>query len=226
MPFTSVPPQGYFLEITDSSGPFDHSLGGTHKLRKADCPTCKRPFLLMMSLDVRDPKLGLQLPGQQALPLLYCWSCGPNMDYQIQSDGRVKLIDPDEDGWAGSCFPYEPYPKSFPRKSLRLEPVPSGIQDMIRKHNAGKLDDRGQVPEEWSRHLAPRHQVGGEAYFVQRNCVEGGWECASCGKDAPFLASVADEAGDGRRFHKNSFLQVVFHYCQDCRVVNAYHECD
>jgi hypothetical protein len=79
------------------------------------------------------------------------------------------------------------------------------------------------------------HALGGEhrlkgavcpTYFLQRTCVGGGWDRQKCGKDAPFLASIADDAGDGRRFHQNSFLQVVFHSCPDCRVVNAYHECD
>jgi hypothetical protein len=222
MAFTSVPPQGYFLEVVDAPEPaFEHSLGGEQDLPGAFCTSCKLPFLLMMSLDVRDGRLGLQWSKGRGeattIPLLYCWSCGDWLDYRLKADGSIERVGDQPDGWAGSCFPYEPYPKSFPRAWIRLDPVPPETQQRLRKANTDELD--GSPP-------APRHQVGGEPRFVQRTCVEGGWACEVCGKDAPFLAVVGDDAGGGRQFHRNAYLQVVFHYCQACQVVNAYHECD
>lgn len=239
MPFTSVLKRGYFLEISKvRTGRFQHTLGGKSDLPGAVCHPCGRPLLLMMSLDVRDPRLNLKLPQGRRdepldgperdlhdLPLLYCWSCGADLDYRLSPNGGIDVLNHTKSRWPTSCLPYDPYPESFPRRDLRLVPIPPHVQRLIRKNNAKHLDGVTLSPEA-RRYLRPALQVGGEPVFVQKLSLAGGWDCTLCGGDSPFLAAVADPPKYGKGFHDNSYLQVVFHWRQVCQVLNAYHECD
>lgn len=256
MPFTQVPRQGYFVEFSDAPGSdgFRHTVGGKNELQGAVCLPCKRPLLLMMSLDTRDPRLEIKLTqgrlemriseggeiGAAAqpytsrleertfhdVPLLYCWSCGDHLDYRLNPAGGVDVLDQSAFHNApGLCLPYEPYPRSFPSKHIGLEAVPSHVQEIIRKQNAGTLDKEARWTPGVREALSLRHQIGGEPWFLQRDCLEGDWKCSLCRGDMPFLASVADETGSKKTFHHGAYVQVVFHYCAACQVVNAYHEC-
>jgi hypothetical protein len=235
--FLCTPRQGYLAEIcTEPADPsFDHTLGGKHDLAGAYCFPCKLPYLLMMSLDTRDPRLGLSFPHGRfedplhrqrplhELPLLYCWSCGPCLDYRINPEGGIDPLNHSKEAsWPYSCLPYEPYPKSFPKKHLRLTPMTSRTQELLRKRNAGTLDEAASTSEEDHRSLLLKHQIGGEPRFQQGFY---GAKCALCGKPPPFLAAVAETTGSKKKFSPYG-VQVLFFYCAPCQVVSTYHDCD
>lgn len=255
MKFTSAPKQGYFLELAKKAERKgrEHAFGGTQDLPGAVCLACDRRLFRMASLDTRDSRLGLKLPrGRQDrrfnelyyqdgkvksgespilwtklhdLPLLYCWSCGSDLNYRLNPEGGVDVLghsgmdDPES---AGSCLPYEPYPESVASKPLRLKAVPAETQDLIRRENAGRLHEDGPNVR---AALALRPQVGGEPRFLQKQCLKGGWTCELCRRKTPFLASITDFDGD-KSLHGGAYVQVIFHYCEPCQVINAYHECD
>jgi hypothetical protein len=228
--FTCIPKQGYFLEFSDSPPRYEHFLGGKAELPGAFCLPCKRPLLLMAALDTRDPRLGLNLRKSDRknrihLPLLYCWSCGTWLSYRLNTVGGIDALDNENRG--STCFPYEPYPKSFPARWVRLVPVAPEIQRLIRRSNEGKLKDNFSMPEERRQYLRPRHQLGGQAFFQQGLCLKDGCRCTLCGKNSPFLASIGNETGGGKTFYgANYLLQTVFHFCESCQVVCGHHECD
>jgi hypothetical protein len=249
VPFTCVPRRGYFAEVGKRrpSSRFEHSVGGKNDLPGAFCAPCKRPLLLMKSIDVRDSRLGLRLPqgrhervirrpGKHLerdlfdIPLLYCWSCGSLLYYRLNPEGGVDVLNHSKeqmDVLMDACLPYFPYPTSFPKKHLRLVPISTKAQRTIHEDNAGVLEDDGSASSVQLRpYLRPRHQVGGEPHFEQKSCLKGGRKCVLCRKDAPLLASVADETGSKLTFHGGSYVQVIYHYCPHCQVVSGYHECD
>jgi len=196
----------------------------------------------MLSLDVRDSRLGLRLArGRNKshyrdgkwddqvfhdIPLLYCWSCGPWFSYRLNPKGGVDVLDHDyHEGWPGSCLPYEPYPESFPERPVTLIRITPKEQDLIRKNNQNKLPPSLRHEKETYPYRSPRHQVGGEPYFAQKSAMKG-VTCTLWDEPMPFLASVGDETGWKKTFHDGAWLQVLFHYCGSCQVVDAHHECD
>jgi hypothetical protein len=184
----------------------------------------------MAALDTRDPRLGLRLKktgrkNRIHLPLLYCWSCGPWLSYRLNPVGGIDVLD--NENRSPGCYPYEPYPKSFPGRWVRLVPVAPEVQSLIRKKNEGKLKDDGSLPDEQRQYLIPRHQLGGQAYFQQGFSLKDPCACVLCGKSSPFLAAIGNETGGGKTFYGENFLlQTIFHYCAACQVVCGHHECD
>jgi hypothetical protein len=211
-------------------------LGGKNEIPGAFCLPCKRPYLLMMSLDVRDPRLNLSFPlgrkegllegdGRELhdLPLLYCWSCGPCLDYRVNPEGGIDVLNHSKDAsWPDSCWPYEPYPDNFPSRSLRLASMPSRAQSLISKRNAGKLSDSEKYSRKNQELLLIKHQIGGEPRIQQGNDLARG---VLCKRRSPFLAAVAGETGSKQKFSSYG-VQVLFFYCAPCQVVSALHDCD
>src|SRR5262245_10198011 len=183
VPFAAVPRNGCLVEIsrTRPTSRFEHTLGGKNGIPGALCLPCKRPLLLMMSLDVRDRRLNLTLPrGRRErqfegtprdlhdIPLLYCWSCGPWLDYRVNPEGGVDVLNHSKEGsWPDSCWPYEPYPEEFPRKYLRLSPMSSRGQELIRRSNTRKLSDKERWAGKNQEFLKLKHQIGGEPLVQQ-----------------------------------------------------------
>jgi hypothetical protein len=235
---------------------FRHVLGGPNECFGAWCLNCHRPLLLLLSLDTGDPSLGLALPRGRAvmsmdfnparpaettfdvtsrrdLPLFYCWHCHPSLTYRLNPSGGVDPLDNDPFGHnAGphepdkSDAPYDDYPESLPPAAMKLRPIPDEVQSIIHRGNHDKLAENEKYGAKCSRWLRPRHQVGGEPFFSQRNVIDGGVTCPLCGREMPLIASVADDAGGGRHFVNDSFVHVLFHWCEPCQVVHATHECD
>ena len=258
MPFTSKPTKGYFATFATgrASGKYTHAIGGANKVHGAWCLPCQRPLLLVMTLDTRDPRLGLSLPrGRETLtldfdpakpletdvgvkksadlPLFYCWHCMPCLTYRLNPHGGVDVLDHDPFTLQGDAHaaqedgaPYGDYPSSFMRRRVKLAPVPEQAQSLIHEGNSGTLTDKKKYDSRNGKWLRPRHQVGGEPFFSQGNFKDGDVRCALCGGEMPLIASVADDAGGRKHFAGDPFVHMLFHWCEPCQVVFASHECD
>ncbi len=228
--------KGYFLEFAEPKPAeyYEHFVGGPNEVPGAVCNGhgCNRPFIRLLTLDLRDPKLsfipsvtreGGGGPAAQQFPLFYCWVCGGWPTYRLEPSGHVEIIGrsstgPEED------FPYPDYPRDFPARRAVLKPVPPNVQRIIRQANAGTLESDLRFDSKYEPYLIPHHQVGGVPYLVQG--VHECGSCPRCGGLMSVLATAASDSGGERPFVDNSFVQVVFEYCPPCQVVSATHECD
>lgn len=221
--FPAHSPQGYFAHLSyKRDGDYEHFLGGAQSW--ADCPNCQKPMLQLMSLDLRDPRLGLCGTGISNLPLLFCWTCSQQaIAYSFDPRGACRLLTyrraaPEKD------FPYPDYPVAFDATPLRLIPIPPDLQHVLLSLNEDEADDWKELGD-YLKLDRPRHQVGGAPYLVQHN-MEERHRCPSCSLEAPFLAAISDEAGHNRSFVGNAWVQVVVHFCARCRIAISYQQCD
>ncbi|MFO1054681.1 MAG: hypothetical protein U1F36_20860 [Planctomycetota bacterium] len=212
---------GYFVElVAHPDEDFQHIFCGTNDTAGAECPNCRRPMLRQLLLDGRDRRLQLDRIGVERLPLLFCWTCPLSLGtaYRVEPDGSVELLRFSR-GEPAADFPYSEYPTQFPKAFARLDPVPHQIGERVAAMNAGieSIDD----PDDST--MIPRHQLGGEPYFVQgRPFVR----CSVCKRPAAILASIGDMTVDGRGFTGNAFVQTWFALCGPCRVVRSGQMCD
>lgn len=220
-------PQGYFVEfIHPQDEGFGHVFCGPHEIPGAWCPNCDKLLLRFLSLDTRDPRLGLQDKPFPFLHLLNCWTCNIAHDplfYRVNPDGGVSLI---KYGMAGveEDFPYEYYPRHFPGTPIQLVPLTEDEQLTICQINEGILEPF-DTPFNTSL-SCPTHQVGGEPWLVQSDWDCWKMDCPECGEEMPCLASIGDSNLLPRGFTENSYVQFVFSYCPECDVVGALQQCD
>ncbi len=230
MPLRFFSPRGYYVEFGDPPGsePFVHAFCGEHRIPGAVCETCRKPLLRFLSLDPRDPRLGLDAMRVKVLPLVFCWTCdkSSSLTYRVTSEGNVEVLDPVRGTVEAADFPYENYPRCFPGKAIRLVPVPEEDQALIRRANRDELNDEIVIEGKYVALATPRHQVGGEPYLVQGFNRDLEILCSLCKEAIPILAAIGDQSGSEQGFVDNEFVQVLFHYCVPCGVVKAYNECD
>ena len=222
----SITEQGYFVNYLAKKSKADqnHYFCGDHRVSGADCPTCKKPLLRFLKVDMLDTRLYLESSPFEDLSLLYCWTCNiaqAPFYYQLKLDGGIDLLEY-EKGGTKNDFPYKNYPIFFPGSHVRLDEITKDIQQDIILLNEGRKDECGEAVQ--SHKLdRPKHQIGGVPFFVQglpkMKCLEGN-------EEMPFLASIADDTVDGKGFTGNPFVQVIFHYCEKCHVVGAIQRCD
>jgi hypothetical protein len=227
-PFVSVPEQGYFVDYSrkNRESEYAHIFCGTHSLEGAGCPNCHKPLLRLFSFDVRDPSLQLAPAPFTALPVLFCWTCNVAQSvfyYRINDDRGIRLLKYMEGG-VSTDFPYEKYPEHFPKRPVRLIEIPRESQQIIKGLNRNTLDE-WKTKQTKPELCAPRHQVGGEPYLVQKNS-DAIVECLVCSAPMPFLACIADDAPNQLSFTGNEYVQVLAQYCKRCRVIGVYQQCD
>lgn len=77
---------------------------------------------LLYTIDTEDPLFPVRIQGIRYLPLIYCQQYNAAaISYRVEMDGiKVDYIESLE--WWDD-FPYKDYPRSFPRRSISLEPV-------------------------------------------------------------------------------------------------------
>ncbi|HXT12853.1 MAG TPA: hypothetical protein VN873_14925 [Candidatus Angelobacter sp.] len=116
--------QGYAVVIDDS--PSNHQFGGDAYHDGATCPVCKIPLLLLADFDcdsIRQTEKAKLFHELDRLPLYYCWKCcAEKLSYQIDS-GSLKVFK-NEGKRQGNDFPYPAFPKTFPKRSAKLTPIP------------------------------------------------------------------------------------------------------
>ena len=131
-------PTGHFMMPSDVSSP--HSLCGPQSINGAVSPNSGLPLLLVASLDTTDPRLGISRLNVDTLHLLYSWTCGisdGDLTYRESVEG-VEILAYTK-GPLQSDFPYENYPRSFPRVDLHLEPITPEEQLTINRINRREM---------------------------------------------------------------------------------------
>jgi hypothetical protein len=215
---------GYLVEYGRRRGSFRHVFCGPPVLKGSTCPNCRKSLIQFLALDTRDPRLGLGGWRSSVVPLLFCWTCNVaqgSFSYRVGA-ARVRLLRYRRGG-VQTGFPYADYPAEFPRAAARLRSVPR-----TQAETAARLNRGGEVDYTlpgWRQQDRLRHQVGGEPRLVQghppRRIL-----CPLCRGAMKLFATVADDCLDPRGFAGNSFVQVVYHRCDSCRVVGCYQQCD
>jgi hypothetical protein len=224
--FASHISQGFVVGAVEcgDNEEWQHRLFGNHSIAGAVSPNSGRPLLRLLQLDMADPRLGLNGNPGDLLPLLFSWSCEMSQSpviYRMASSAAIELMI-SRRGKAYDDFPYTEYPSYFPERIAALAPISAAEQGAIRDLNSGRLDPSDLPANQRDLHV-PRHQVGGEPFFVQP------WvslDCPSCNRSMPFLASVGDDTGTPEGLTGNRFVQICFSYCRPCRVVGARQQCD
>jgi hypothetical protein len=143
--------------------------------------------------------------------------------YRVNLSGEVELLQYARGG-ATNSFPYENYPEYFPRAQALL--VELDIEAEAAMHAENRRDAHGdRFLAAHPEMDAPRHQVGGEPYLVQKDvCLT--MRCPSCADYMPRLAAIADDCLDSRGFTGEPFVQVIYHYCPSCAVVGCFNQTD
>lgn len=226
--FPADPLQGYFVDYRHSAGTptaFEHYFCGPHDVGGAWCPNCQRPLLRFLALDRRDNRLNLQDNPSPTLSLLFCWTCNIAQEpffYRALGNG-IELLQYGQGGVV-TDFPYDNYPLFFTGARAALQAISVEEQVFLKRLNNRFEEEArtglyGQHRELWG----VRHQVGGEPFLTQGLTM---LECADCGAEMPFLASVANDCLDIRGLAGNDGVQVLYHLCRQCCVVGVYQMID
>lgn len=219
---------GYTLSFATAENRVgDHVFCGPHEVKLGSCPNCERQLLKLLSIDLRDRRMADLSSGDLArIDLMYCWTCALSQDvfcYRLKSSNEIDILK-FKKGRTEPEFPYPNYPEFFPAKPIALEVIKAEdevIQAMI---NEGRLNEQ-EVISKRPELCRPRNQIGGVPYLVQKNPGQS-LICPACNTDMPFLASIVDDAENGLIFTGNDYVQVLYCYCRDCRVVAAFQQCD
>ena len=217
-------PVGYFITASKSDASSAHSLCGDQSIRGAISPNSGLPLLLVASLDLTDPRLGITDPRLKTLHLLYSWTC-PISDGEFtyrETDSGVQVLKYTA-GPPHKDFPYDKYPPSFPRITAQLQQVDQHEQSIIRALNR-RENDPILLEEQFPQLATPRSQVGGEPRLMQWPLPQR--TCPECGEAMPLLAAIGDENGTSRGFTGNPFVQLLYFFCVPCGAVTTYNITD
>lgn len=119
-----------FRAIPDRVGEGEHWLGGPIQHRGADCPNCKIPLVLHWDLNAQDSRFPKKRFGSlDRIPLYYCWTCVADLAYRVDTSNRVRVLSKRAKQFSTNCQ-YEPYPESFERRPLTLDPT---LPDQVRQ---------------------------------------------------------------------------------------------
>ena len=217
-------PVGYFITASKSDASSAHSLCGDQSIRGAISPNSGLPLLLVASLDLTDPRLGITDPRLKTLHLLYSWTC-PISDGEFtyrETDSGIQVLKYTA-GPPHKDFPYDKYPPSFPRITAQLQQVDQHEQSIIRALNR-RENDPILLEEQFPQLATPRSQVGGEPRLMQWPLPQR--TCPECGEAMPLLAAIGDENGTSRGFSGNPFVQLLYFFCVPCGAVTTYNITD
>jgi hypothetical protein len=103
-------------------GEFDHFFGHSEDLILQKEPAVGYLHQLI-TLDLRDPSVGLQIEGLNFLPLLYGFQFdGCQLEYSLVSDNAISILKLDENRFDKS-WPYSDYPARFPKIPFSLNSI-------------------------------------------------------------------------------------------------------
>jgi hypothetical protein len=172
--------QGYAVVADDS--PSSHHFGGEPSHDGATCPVCKIPLLLLADLDCAElQKLekAKLFHNLDRLPFYYCWKCcAEKLSYQVR--GSSIQIFKNDGSPEGDDFPYAGFPAKFPKRPVKLTPVPYETAKLLAvAQEIGEYwlsePDKKAIQEglgnlrhsHFAKSCLVRHQMGGLLYLIQ-----------------------------------------------------------
>ena len=237
--------QGFRASTISQPTPEDHWQGGPPMHDGATCPVCRKPFVLLWDINLKDERIsedGVELfPGLDRLPLYYCPRRPEPTIYQIESPRRIRTIRPGLQ--AGEESPLKFLPPELPRQPLRLDPIPRDIANLMilarefecQWLNEEELELLGRFVgvNELSRHDVGCDQFGGVPIMRQghraHECPNPACLTLRMGSPDMLLSRRRYEMKElavidvGRIY--SSWGQVAFHICWKCLTVEAGYRC-
>jgi hypothetical protein len=238
--------QGYRVTF-DQNNAQDHWRGGKPHHENAECPVCKKPLLLFWDINCNDPRFRVGMPelfgNLERLPLYFCCRRPEPTCYRIISQDSIQTFRPPLQG--GEESPFASYPDSFERKSIRLEPIPRDVENLLILANEFHFDwlneqERSSfsnyfgtdIENIWDIHLS---QFGGVPVLTQghREVDCPNPACLTHKMGHPLLrdkkhyqmkelAVIDVDAG----FEMDSgYSQIAFHICWKCLSIHAEYRC-
>ncbi len=212
------------LTVSVGESRWAHAIGGDDVIAGADCPNCRKPLLLHLSLDLSDPRFAPLAHLPSPLRLLYCMRCALSWEpfrYRCKSPNRVEIIDVhqgavDDEEWQTEVGDH------FARQPMVLTPLPPEVQEMMDRLNRGEdLSDeesdfylKAVGSRSRSRIIDAITQVGGRSFLPQGQPDP---TCATCGGAQSFLASVYNNHPTGMLWMpKGLAAQITFSVCAEC----------
>ncbi|MCB1018978.1 MAG: hypothetical protein H6509_01165 [Bryobacterales bacterium] len=224
------PPRGYLLMFDEEDVEQPHVMAGDHHVPGAECPTCNKPLMRLLTLDTSRLPFVLDPAPPAFLHLFYCWTCAIPFDffaYRIDDSGGVEIVSylKEYSGAFGPEGPYDGYTGVFPEARASLRPLTDEEEERVLLLRAEQVDE---TPEDRLLNDVC-HQIGGfPMIFNEMEEVL----CPACSAPAPFFATICDNVGcQGNNysaehtFTGNIGVQMVFHWCGPCSVMTAYHSC-
>ena len=235
--------QSYRLRPATDDGQ-GHWRGGPPRHQGAECPVCRKPLLLFLDLDCKDPRFA-EAPDVFArldrLPLYYCCRRPEETIYRIVAADRIETIKPELRTAEES--PFTKFPAAFPREPLALEPVARNVElllyaldynhpDLLRPEEKQILKDYFGIKHVWSGFSPSR--FGGSLNLGQRYeklfCPNP--DCRTHRMGHPLLRNasiyrmkeIAVIHSDAGFPMDMSCGRIVFHFCYDCHTVRGEYE--
>lgn len=118
--------------VPGADGAYSHWFGGEPTHNGAIPPDREYAVNLLYDLDLTDPQLGLasRFPGLSRLPLYNAlqYNCC-DIVYRVVADDAIEIVamDPPKRSPWSADFPFENYPRAFPRTPIHLETVAPDI---------------------------------------------------------------------------------------------------
>jgi hypothetical protein len=216
---------GYYVEYKKVRSQSTHVFCGAPTLPGSLCPNCRKPLLHFLSIDTADLRVNFSTWPCSVVPLLFCWTCNVSQapfSYRVSKD-KVAILKYKRGGIKTS-FPYEKYPREFPKAQAELVPVTETEAKAVMQLNRGIRCNNLDF-QEYRKLNTLRHQVGGEPRLIQGSPPEA-FSCPDCKIPMSLFATIADDCLDPRGFTDNCGVQVLYFRCDHCRVIGCRQECD
>jgi hypothetical protein len=99
---------------------YQHSFGGPPRHEGVIPPGFEHPVHLLYLFDLKDPKIGLQLPGLRWLPIYYGRRAG-GISYCIVSNSRIEILSNPYSDYDREHGTFDDFPPPFPQVPVSLQ---------------------------------------------------------------------------------------------------------
>lgn len=146
-----VTPKKRWLPFGSRKRKYEHSFGGPPRHEGVTQPGLDRPAHLLYMFDLRDPALGLELPGVRWLPIYYARGAGA-ISYRVVSDSRIELLHPPYSEYDLEHGTLDNFPPPLPQVPVRLRAAeydPHDPEDVVLLGKIFGLGDLSAEEKAW-----------------------------------------------------------------------------
>ena len=232
---------GYSLKF-DINDDYEHYVGGKSISYSPICPNCKKPLMLHMQIDRKDPRFSQWDFPFRFISLFYCMRCPLSwypFQYRIKDNGEFDIQasnnEPDlevEKEWEEEMKLEE---DAFPMRSIDFTEIPTSIQELFKRLNSSEeisKDEEYKIAE-FTDNFAPEevggypvvdviNQVGGITFLPQQVDNPICELCLSNGNEMEmiFFASMTNDEKNNFKISYDS-VQILFYMCPECKSIHV-----